>query len=50
MIPQDVPKVPKYYCLPCENKKYECININVDLYYNHLTKTEAYQKPHNTSF
>ena len=47
-VTKDVPKVPKCYCLG--ERKYsvyhtrirnKCSNLNVDLYYNHLSQTEA---------
>ena len=48
MKTKDIPKVPKYYC--SGKRKYSvyhtrirsnCSNLNVDLYYNHLSQTEA---------
>ena len=48
MITKDVPKVPKYYC--SGERKYsvhharirnKCSNLNVSLYYNHLSLKEA---------
>ena len=48
MITKDVPKVPKYYCSGERNYsvyhtriRNKCSNLNVDLYYNHLSQTEA---------
>ena len=48
MMTKDVPKVQKYYC--SGERKYsvyhmriinKCSNVNCDLYYNHLSQTEA---------
>ena len=45
MITKDVPKVPKYHCSGernysvCHTRiRNKCSNLNVDLYYNHLSQ------------